>query len=484
MIAPLFSDLRSETRLALRCWARPSLIGIVCFFGAAVLVGALMIAGGLSGATVTAALELAAPMFAALLIVALLGPVLRCAPARLRRRAWAGVVMGRLIAAVALGVAGALLLVTPSMLLGPVEGLGAAVPGAAVSTFYVASVCAAVYCLTRSPAGAIGTAVVLCGLDLVFGFSANPLLSLQGAAALAAGAPFKQFWLVGKATLGGLGLLGAVISVWMAGRTPSSRTRQMAWAVPTAAAVAFVGIGAGFTLAYLYANRDLVAPDLTGSLSDWTARYQPLPVRALLTPAGRALADPRLREGSTRDLRPVLMQRLAIQRPNDPWSDGLAMAAARRQALVQPDSAATLYTAVADHFPRSLFAPRALEASIPRREPLDAERLVLARRILRDYPTSPSAGAVAASFADNYPETVPPEDMKAAALLAARRARGSTKVRWLIVAANAALANGGVDEARALVAEARKRIQSGEVPMTVRLGVEREVNAVAEQIQP
>lgn len=482
MISQLLSDLRLEARLTLRCWARPSVVGIVCFVGAAVLAGALLIASGLSMATVAAAMELSAPVFGALLVLGLLAPVLRCGPAQLSRRAWTGMVTGRIAAAVLLAVVLSLLLVTPPMLLGPAEGFGAGVLGAIVSSFYLTSVCAAVYCLTRSLSAALGTAVTLWVLDLVFGFSASPLLSLQGAGAMAATAPFKQFWLAGKATLGGLGLLGALVSVWAAGRTPGPRARRLAWAAPALGAFAFVGVGAGFTLTYLYVNRDLVAPDLTGALADWSARYQPLPARALLTPVGRALADPGLRQGSTRDLRPVLLERLAMQRPTDPWSDGLAMAAAQRRALLQPDGAVDVYTAVADHFPHSLFAPRALEAAVPRRSGLDADSLVPARRILRDYPTSPSAGAIAVTFAENYPGTVSPGDLKTASMLASRRGRGANAVRWLAVAAGAALAEGGIDEARRLVAEARKRLQS-EVPETARRGVEREVNAVAEQVQ-
>jgi hypothetical protein len=483
MIAQLVSDLWMEARLALHCWARPSLMGIVCVIGAALMVAGLMMSVGLSGAMLAAAMELSGPMLGALLLLALLGPVVRCGSAQLRLWPRTVMVIGRIAVSVTLAVAVARLLVAPLMLLGSLEGFGPAVPAAAVSTFYVVSVCAAVLCLTKSRAGAIGTAVTLCGLDLLLGFSGNPLLSLQGAAAIGAGAPFQQFWLTGKITLGALGLLAALISVWAAGRPPTFRRRRLAWAIPAVAAVAFVGIGAGFTLAYLHANRDQVTPDLSTALAEWSARYQPLPVRALLTPAGRALADPALQLGPTQGLSSFLMERLAFHRPTDPWSDALAMASAQRRASLQPDSDVTLYTAVADHFPRSLFAPRALEKAVRRSDALDEDRLVPARRILRDYPSSPSARAIAVTFGENYPQTVTTKDLKTASLLVARHAHGANAVRWLVVAAGAAMEEGGVDEARGLVAEARKRIQSGEVPTNVRLGVERQVNAVAEQVE-
>lgn len=404
----------------------------------------------------------------------------------------------RVLAAMALSLAPALLTAGSSVHPFPVE-LGAA----AVSAWFLSAVAVGYCAWTRSGTAGMVLAGALWWVDLRVGFGANLWLSPTACAAHAAGHPLADDWIVNKAVL-----FAGGCSLWMVGsrRLVGAVQRGGVDGLPAIAAGVLAALAlyltSGFALGLAYIWRNRAEIRCATALRGQTAALTPLPAGRLLPPEARLLISEPPSPSTTSDPARThlsLLETGLARHPNGAWSDVLALRLAELQGEKSPMQRVRYFLEVADRYPRSPIAPKALAAVlVPADENAlwDDRVLRTARRLLRDYPSSPdvavAAGVLELAVQVGPSEGVTPAEAGQAAEQAAQASGGSDRVRWLGKAAvhweQAGDASRAVTVARRAVRQGRSLAARHALPWVSRAPAEenrtREGVRLAEGILP
>lgn len=411
--------------------------------------------------------ELMTPVLGAFLVANSLAPeyksgvgaVLACKPVSLTRvlaiRAGLGMLAALLLTLVTLTVC--------SVGLKPIEiwpPLLASIP----SLFFLSSLALLFATIFRNPLGGFAVALGLWCFDFALGYYVHPLLSVQGMSTAVDGDVLAKLWPIGKAVQVVAGALLWYVHLRQMPRIcrPPERRDVLKIAATCAAVMAiYCYSGAVTVLGYAYTHRaNLPTRDVL-----WLRRYLsifgPVPVARLFGPAfATYVYEPVLSESQTsaHSLR-VDQLNAALERwPHSIWADGIAFALASEVDGVSPTEAPARYLAVADRYPQSPFAPRAL-MTVARRDDGNVspdERLLAARRLISDYPNAREAEPAAATLETYFPQRVNAQDMLGAAGVAAKVAPPHLRPGWLLRAAQLELQMGRRAEALQHAREARK----------------------------
>lgn len=383
--------------------------------------------------------ELMTPISGAFLAAHALAPeyrsgisaVLSCKPVSLLRVASLRVVLGLLISLLLTWVS----LRVCSMVLSPVDiepVMLAAIP----SLLFLAMVALTMATMFRSSLGGFAVAAGLWAVDLHAGHTANPLFSLQGMAALEDGQPLAHLWLVNKGVL----LISALLLLLWQSRLLRRLGRGADRADLTRVVIAvslllafYVVSGAGLTIAYAWRERGhLPTRDIT-----WVRRqmniYAPLPMPALFGPAFRLYVS----QPGEKDLRVNQLRAAVRQWPGSIWADSLAYDLGTEQLTTDPASAARDFTAVADLYPSSPFAPVALGDVLEIETGIEDEmRVQAARRLVADYVHSDEVDKAMIWLEQLHPGQIDGRELKEAALRAGTLGPVIIRARWLALAAD------------------------------------------------
>jgi hypothetical protein len=425
------------------------------------------LAGDFSESTASVIAELMTPILGAFLVAHAMAPeyrsgigaVLACKPVSLHRVVTMRVALALLLpvalAAVTLGVC--------SLGLKPIN-VGAALWPALPSLWFLAMLALTFSTLFRSSLGGFSVAAGLWALDVSLGFAVHPFLSLQGRAAVLNGEPLGEHWIWGKVALTVLGTLLLLVHgrlIPRICRAPERRDVLRMVAAIALVLLAYCTSGAAATLAYAHAHRGyLRQPD-----DVWLQRqlrvYGPLPVARLFGPAFAEyiIEPPKQRGGgSSKQLRVQQLENLLRRWPNSIWADGAAFALATLRESLDPERAAAAYFLVADRYPRSPFAVKAL-ARLVRNDPgtvTPAEQLQAARRLLADYSRWNESERATAYLLTRYPEAVKADELLRASLNAAEVGPRHMRPTWLVQAAELEVVLGNTQRARELALQARE----------------------------
>ncbi|MFN3648743.1 MAG: tetratricopeptide repeat protein [Armatimonadota bacterium] len=386
--------------------------------------------------------ELMTPVLGAFLVAHCLAPeyrsgvgaVLACKPVSLHRVVTMRVLLALLVAVALTTVT----LFVCSVGLKPIDvwqPLVASLPG----LLFLSLLSLTFATLFRNALGGFGVAAGLWALDFTVGYAIHPYLSLQGLYARMDGDPLAVMWTQGKWALG----IAAVVLLFLHGRLihrvcrPPERRDVTRIAVATGAVLlAYCASGAAATLGYAYTHRaHLDTPDV-----DWLRRqmkvYGPVPVASFFGPALTTyVAEPTASENSSSAEVRVQQLEQGLQRyAGSLWADGMAFAVGAEREKTDPVRAVPDYYRVADRFPKSPFAPRALFRIIRMEAPEvgSEERLKAARRLIESYPQSDDAERGAEAIAEMYPQLVNDAEMLEVSQVAVKTAPEHRKARWLI----------------------------------------------------
>ncbi len=319
----------------------------------------------------------------------------------------------------------------------------------------------------RSAFGGFGVAAGLWALDLSVGYGINPYLSMQGLSASLEQDPLSDSWPVSKIVLVVFGAALVFIHGRMLRRLcqPSSPRDLMRFAsVAVVAIIVYSATGAMATLVYAYRYRgELAQPDEV-----WLRRqmqvYAPVPAARFFGPAfaaymGQPTGGSEVKQAGNPRVRQLEQ---ATQRwPRSVWADSIAFALARNRYTSDPAQAAEDYFRVAERFPRSPFAPKALAAVIKADTgQISGEvRLIAARQLIRAHSDAPEVEAAANQLLELYPSEIEPAELEKAALFAARAAVNYRRPRWYVTAARAQLERDDVAAARTSASRAQQVAQ-------------------------
>lgn len=264
------------------------------------------------------------------------------------------------------------------------KGMGASFPVAGVvlagipSIFFLSMLSLMVATLFRQPAVGILAAGLYWAADAYGNVELHPLLSLQGYAAFLRMDDLSAWWLPGKLLLLALGVALYLVNVRLIGRPQGIRTRAKSVrnaAILLAAAFLYLYTGALSKIAYglqherewpnqarvWYRERfqiygSIPAARIVGaSFADYVGSYG----GTSEDESGRGVATGR----TPRDL--ARLRRLTERAPQSRWADhalyDLARAAQAEAKGMEPSEARSLYYQLAERYPRSAFAPSALQ---------------------------------------------------------------------------------------------------------------------------
>ena len=446
----------------------------------------MAMAGDFDQTTATRIGEMMTPILGAFLAAHCLAPeyrsrvgsVLVCKPVSLHRVVTMRVALAMLAAitltAITLGVCSVGL-----QPIGVMEPLLAALP----SVWFLSLLALTFATLFRNAFGGFGVAAAVWALDLSVGYGIHPYLSLQGYTAVLEQDPLSELWIANKVTLVVGGALLMALHSRLLRRLAQPAERRDAVKL-SAAAAAVIGVycvsGAAATLAFAHRHRGNLKHADVVWLQRQMALYEPVPVARVFGPAFAtyvdkpAAAPPAAAEGDTaaepgtaRSARVAQLEGALRRWPGSIWADGIALALARERTRVDPVQAVADYYRVAELYPKSPFAPKALAAvvRIESDEVDPAERLRATRRLVQAYPRSADIEVAAGELLERYPDEIAEAEVEQAALLAAAAGDRYRRPRWLVVAAEAQAARGDVTAARATVARAQelaKAIVAGE----------------------
>jgi hypothetical protein len=430
--------------------------------------------------------ELMTPILGAFLVAHSLAPeyrsgvgaVLACKPLSLSRV---------LVMRAGLGMLGALALTSVtlqacSLLLKRIDVIGpllASVP----SLWFFSALVLVFATIFRNPLGGFAVALALWSLDFALGYGVHPFLSVQGRSAALSGEALGAFWAAGKMVQ----LVVGGVLWWVHGRLlprvcrPPERADVLKIAASCLLVIgAYCASGAATVVGYGYLQRsDLPQQDVM-----WLRRqlqvYGPVPVARLFGPAFAVYVSepPLTREsGAGRKVRLEQLRRALARWPGSLWAEGIAFALAAEQESEDPHAAVAQYLSVADRFPRSPFAPKALGAILRSEDKTvtDDERLLAARRLLADYPRSREAERGAEVLGEHYPGKTRAEELLNAATVASQIAPVYRRSEWVLRRASLEAELGRPSEAgrhaREALAEARRlgALGRGEGPQATEL---------------
>jgi hypothetical protein len=346
-----------------------------------------------------------------------------------------------------------------SLGLSPVNVLGPL--AASVPSLWFHSTLALLFAtIFRNPLGGFAVSLGLWGLDCALGFGVHPLLSAQGLTAETDSDPLAHFWLWGK----GVQLVLGAALWWVHSRQlgrvcrpPEKRDVLRIVAACGVVLVAYCASGAGTVVGYAYAERG----NLPGRDVVWLRRalsaYGPLPVARLFGPAFAAyIREAPVTGDSARSFRSQELRNALARWPRSRWADSIAFALAFELEGTDPPASLRENLLLADRYPDSPFAPRALAVVVrPDNQATDTERLLAARRLLADYPHRREAEDGAEAL-ERYPDRVRPEELLAATQAAARVAPLHRRPEWVLRSAEIEASLGRGPEARRLADEAAR----------------------------
>src|SRR5262249_32194608 len=170
--------------------------------------------------------------------------------------------------------------------------------------------------------------------------------------------------------------------------------------------------------------------------------YGPIPIAPLFGPAFAAwVAQPpaSLQTASAAAFRLQALRSALNRWPRSIWADGIAFSLADEEGQNDPEAGARDYFAVADRYPRSPYAPKAL-VEVVRIDKLPIPmRMLAARRLLSDYARTPEAERGADLLRTQYPGQVTAAEMQRAAVIAVDTGPSFRRPAWLLTAAPASL---------------------------------------------
>jgi len=431
----------------------------------------MALSDAMPAATTILVAELMTPILGAFLVAHALSPeyrsgvgaVLACKPVSLHRVVTMRVGLAMMVAAL-------LTLVTLGICkLGGFGGdevwrpLGASLP----SMWFLALVALTCATMFRNSLGGFGVAAALWLLNVILRSEVHPLLAIQGLYGFTQREVMSEVWLWGKGVQFALGCALLLVHARLlrrisAPREPQHLTRMTIFAAAVVALYIITGAGVGVAYAYVHKG------DLPNSDATWLERklrvYGPLPVSRLFGAPFHAYVTPPLVTEGAESRAQVWSSQLehALQRwPGSIWADSIAFLLAVQRREYEPVQAVDDYLRVADEYPTSPFAPRALEA-VATSNQVDAEeyvRLAAARRLIKEYPTTPEAQAGAIALERRYPAQVGADEVEQAARVAARVAAPVDRAGWLVKVATMQEVQGDTTGA---VATARAAIAAGE----------------------
>jgi len=431
----------------------------------------MALAGDFGQNPATRTSELMTPILGAFLVAHSLAPeyrsgvgaVLACKPISLSRvltmRAGLGMLAALALTLITLSVC--------SVGLKPVDiwtPLLASVP----SLWFLSSLAMVFATIFRNPLGGFAVALALWSLDFALGYGVHPFLSVQGLSAKLSGDFLGGFWLPGKLVQVAAGLALWAAHARLLPRVCRAPERTDVLKIASACALvlaAYCATGAGTVVGYAYFKRGNLPQHDVLWLRRQLQLYGPVPVARLFGPAFTAyIAEPPVKNqsGTMQQVRVAQLKRAAARWPNSAWAEGIAFALGLEQETVDVEASILQYFSVADRFPRSPFAPKALVSILRRREGdvPDAQRLLAARRLLSDYPQRPEAERGAEALGSYYPAQVKPDELRAAAAIAARTGPVYRKPEWLLrqaeLEAEVGQAPAALQHAQEALAEARR----------------------------
>lgn len=410
--------------------------------------------------------EMMAPILGAFLAAHCLAPeyrsgtgtVLASKPVSLHRvvtfRVALAMLAALLLTCVTLGLCS--LAVAPIPLLMPIA---ASLP----SLWFLSMLALAFASLFRSAPAGFAVAAGVWAMDFSLGYGAHPFLSLQGYRAVLERDPMAMVWLYGK---GVLLLAGFCLLLWhgrllpaLARKADRAASTQIA-AIVAALVVFYCVSGAAAVVTYAYMNRGNMLQRDAVWLRRQLKNYGPIPVASFFGPTFSALvAEPPARDAQTNptEVRVGQLRRALSRGPQSLWAPSVAMEIGAEQEWTAPAKAVEAYTDVADRYPSSPYAPKALAAVIRIESPdvPDTARLAAARRLVSDYSEAPEVEAAATTLWARYPAEAKPDEMLRAALAAASAGVRWTKPAWHLTAAEIHARQGRPSEAAAQAQAAR-----------------------------
>jgi hypothetical protein len=332
------------------------------------------------------------------------------------------------------------------------------------SLFFLSLVALTLATLFRNSLAGFAAAAGLWALDMVVGYDVHPLLSLQGYHAIEEQDPLAGLWVAGKITL----LVVAVALLFLHRRLipricrpPERQDIVRITAVVASVLLAYCLSGAAVMVGFAYQNRAHLDRGDVVWLQRQLRNYGPVPVALFFGPAfGAYVAQAPVNAaevpavatstgsdltvptpsgtGRSASIRVVALEKALTRWPRSMWADGIAFALAEEQDKLDPQAAAPRYRLVAERFPTSPFAPKAL-ARIIRADPrriADEDRLNAARSLVKSFPEAPEVDTAAELLRERYSDgTVTREEMLDAALKAARSGLRFRRPNWLMIAA-------------------------------------------------
>lgn len=385
------------------------------------------------------------------------GAVLACKP----------VSLGRVLSMrAALGMLFALLLTFITLLvcsvgLKPIDiwpPLTASIPG----LWFLSTLALLFATIFRNPIGGFAVALALWSLDFSLGFGIHPLLSTQGLTAAAESDPLARFWAAGK---GAQIVVGAALwyvhtrQLQRLCRPPEKKDVSRIVLTCCLVILAYCASGAAGVVAYAHSQRGNLGMRDSAWLRRYLQVYGPIPVAQLFGPVFSTLVtDPASRrEGESRPARVIQLEQALQRWPRSIWADSLAFELAGQVEQMEPERTAEAYLVLADRYPRSPFAPKALRAVMVSEQAVpDEQRLAAARRLLKEHSNAREAEDAAGELRDHYPGAVNTSELLAATQTAQRVGPEHRRPEWLLRQAELEVELGRTAEARQHAEEALK----------------------------